>query len=450
EVKSTEATYQKLELEQEQNNLMNAINDTNVILNQVVDSGNFSLRMDTSEQEGQWKHLGESINGLFDSLMIPFGELNRIVNHLSSGDLTERYTIEAKGEVLNLADNLNVALDNVSELIGDISLQAERIRLISETSHGNSEKVKLQISEMSQSITEISKGSGNQVMQVNDTSALIENILKSSDEISDQANTINSTSSSGVDKSKTGVDMIGKVGNSMNDILQFFDRSTESINDLIKYSSEISEILNIIQSIASQTNLLALNAAIEAAQAGDAGRGFSVIATEIRKLAEQSQDSAKQIETLVSNVQKSAGTTHEFITDMNDVVKSGEQSAEEAKNSFADILSSYNETFNLSNEIVSSTQKQTEDLKQIVSLVEQIVVISEETAAGAEQAATSATHVSEVMNSYHTISQDILKIANELMVKTGKFSLEKEEEDLEDITPEVDPSLLEDDLRSDS
>lgn len=427
EAKSAEANTQKVELEQEQRNLMQAIDETDLIINEVVESGNFNLRMDTSSQSGQWKNLGESINALFDSLLVPFAELNRVVDHLSSGDLRERYNAEAKGEVKRLAGNLNKALDNVSELIADIAQQADKINDISSISKENSEKVNLQMSEMSQTIAEISKGSGNQVLQVNDTSSLIENILQSSSDINGQAATINSTSSTGVDKSKTGVEMIGKVGNSMQDILAFFERSTESIKDLTKYSSEISEILNIIQGIASQTNLLALNAAIEAAQAGDAGRGFAVIANEIRKLAEQSQHSVKEIESLVNNVQKSATSTHTFITDMNDVVKEGESSATEARQSFEDILNTYKETFDMSNQIVTSTQKQSDDVKQIVSLIEQIVVISEQTAAGAEEAASSAQHVSDVMNSYHGLSMDISRIADELAVKTGRFSLGKKE-----------------------
>ena len=427
-IKSAESDSQRVELERQQENLLGAVNETQEIINHVVESGNYSIRMTTEAQTGEWKKLSEAINALFDSLLVPFGEINRIVNHLSKGDLKERYNKDGRGEVMELANNLNKALDNVSDVISDIIEQAERIRSISHVSNENSEKVNLQIQEMSQTIAEISSGAGSQVMQVNDTSSLVESIMKFSGEISDQAEIINTTSSSGLDKSKSGVETIGKVGTSILDILKFFEKSTESINDLSKYSSEISGILSIIQSIASQTNLLALNAAIEAAQAGDAGKGFSVIAYEIRKLAEQSQDSAKDIERLVANVQKSAGETNKFITDMNIVVKESEQSVQEAQTSFNEILTSYNETFNMSNTIVQSTQKQTEDIRQIVSLIEQIVVISEQTAAGAEEAATSAKHVSDVMGSYQNLSQDISRIADELMVKSGRFTLKEKVE----------------------
>lgn len=424
-VKSEESDHQRAELEKQQANLLNALNETEKIISHVVDSGNYSLRMDTADHTGEWRKLGDSINSLFESLLKPFQELDRIVNHLADGNLKERYQIESKGEVLQLSTNLNKALGKVSELITDIVDQAEKIKSIAHVSNENSEQVTLQINEMSQVISEISVGAGNQVMQVNNTSGLVENIMNSSSQISKQAESVNSASSSGVDKSKNGVDTIEKVGDSFQDVLMYFDKSTTSINNLSKYSSEISGILSLIQSIASQTNLLALNAAIEAAQAGDAGKGFSVISDEIRKLAEQSQQSVKEIEELVGNVQKSAAETSTFIADMNGVVKESEGSVRNAQESFSEILSSYNTTFDISNDIVKSTQKQAQDVKQIVSLIEQIVVISEETAAGAEEAATSAKHVSDIMQSYHDLSYDISQIAEELTEKTGKFSLKE-------------------------
>lgn len=423
EAKSHESEMRKKDLEAEQDNLLRTAMETDDIIKEVVESGNFSIRMDTSDQTGQWKHLEESINSLFDSIMAPFDELNRVVNHLASGNLAQRYAVEAKGDILQLAQNLNNALDSVSDLIGDILNQAKEIRSISQMSQENSEQVNNQVFEMSQTIGEISKGAGSQVQQINNTSSLIENILGSTDEVSKQAASINSSSSAGVESGKQGVEMIEEVGQSIQNILLFFDQSTTSINDLSRYSSEIPAILSIIQEIASQTNLLALNAAIEAAQAGDAGRGFSVIATEIRKLAEQSQDSVKEIEKLVLNVQKSAKSTHQFITDMNEVVKNGEESAGKAKTSFERILSNYQETFKLSDDISNSTKRQTEDVRQIVKSIEQVVVISEETAAGAEEAATSATHVSDAMKEYHKTSMNISEIADQLTTKTGKFVL---------------------------
>ena len=441
-LKSNESDNQRLELEMQQTNLLNAVDETQEVISHVVESGDYNLRMETTSHSGEWKKLGDSINSLFDSLLVPFAELDRIINHLAAGNLNERYTKESKGEISKLASNLNSALDNVSNLISDIVDQAVKIKSIAHMSNENSEKVNLQISEMSQVISEISGGAGSQVMQVNDTSALVENIMTASGQISEQANSINQASSSGVDKSKTGVETIGKVGNSIKDMLLFFDKSTQSINDLSRFSSEINGILGIIQSIASQTNLLALNAAIEAAQAGDAGKGFSVIASEIRKLAEQSQNSAKDIEELVANVQKSAGETSRFITDMNGVVKESENSVKDAQTSFNEILTSYNHTLGMSNDIVTSTQKQTNDIKQIVSLIEQIVVISEETAAGSEQAATSAKHVSDVMQSYSDLSFEISQIAEELAEKTGRFNLKKNGQS-------DDSALNEDELVSD-
>lgn len=423
ELKSQEVEAQSRFLEDQNEHLVKAIDETNLMIKEVVESGNFVLRMDVSEQKGQWKELAISVNALFDSLIEPFAELNRVLNHLSSGNLTQRFEVDGRGELRALANNLNSALDNISALIRDIAGQSEKIREISSASKESSELVNDQITEISQAISEISKGAGAQVVQVNDTSLLIENIRKTSTQIDQQVSAINKTSSEGVSISQQGEETIRLVGQSMNEIISFFQKSSQSINDLTTNSHEIAKILNIIEEIATQTNLLALNAAIEAAQAGDYGRGFSVIASEIRQLAEQSRDSVKQIEALVVNVQKSASTTHKFITDMDGVVKTGERNASDAQQSFSNMVESYHQTFEMSEHIASSTQRQTQDVTEIAGLIEQIVVISEQTSAGAEEAAVSARQVSEVVNNYRGISQDISVIADDLSAKTGRFTL---------------------------
>ncbi|MEQ9303420.1 MAG: hypothetical protein RJQ14_05845, partial [Marinoscillum sp.] len=126
---------------------------------------------------------------------------------------------------------------------------------------------------------------------------------------------------------------------------------------------------------------------------------------------------------LVVNVQKSASTTHKFITDMDGVVKTGERNASDAQQSFSNMVESYHQTFEMSEHIASSTQRQTQDVTEIAGLIEQIVVISEQTSAGAEEAAVSARQVSEVVNNYRGISQDISVIADDLSAKTGRFTL---------------------------
>ena len=104
-VKSDESDLQRVELEKQQSNLLNAVSETEKIISNVIESGNYGVRMETEEHAGAWKKLGESINGLFESLLKPFQELDRIVNHLADGgDLKERYSIESKGKVLQKDD----------------------------------------------------------------------------------------------------------------------------------------------------------------------------------------------------------------------------------------------------------------------------------------------------------------------------------------------------------
>ncbi|REE05948.1 methyl-accepting chemotaxis protein [Marinoscillum furvescens] len=426
ESKNEEVIRQNAILEEAQLRLGDTIEETNRLIKEVVESGNYSLRMHVDEQNGQWSDLATSINSLFESLVAPFSELNRVINQMSRGNLTERFRMECQGEVARLGENLNNALENVSDLLNDINDQSQNIRRVAVISQENSDQVNRQVVEIAQTMNEISAGAANQVTQVNATSELITNIRQFSGQIDSQAATINQTASEGVEICQTGSQTIEQVGDSMHEILNYFEKSRSSIQELGTNSAEISKILGIIEVIVSQTNLLSLNAAIEAAQAGDAGRGFSVIASEIRQLVEQSRDSVKQIEALVANVQYSANTTEQLITDMNSVVQAGGAHTSEAKRSFAEMAASYEETFRLSNEIAQSTKRQYSDVNEIASRVEKIVVITEETAAGAEQAATSTQQMSNLMQSYHGIAADVTRIADELTGNTGRFVMDGE------------------------
>lgn len=427
ESKNEEVNRQNVVLEEAHLRLGHTIDETNRLIKEVVESGNYSLRMDVAKQNGQWSDLATSINALFESLVAPFSELNRVINQMANGNLTERFRMECRGEVARLGENLNNALENVSDLLDEINDQSQNIRKVAVISQENSDNVNRQVVEIAQTMSEISAGAANQVTQVSATSELVENIRQFSGQIDGQAATINRTASEGVKICQTGTQTIEQVGDSMHEILNYFEKSRASIQELGTNSAEISKILGIIEVIVSQTNLLSLNAAIEAAQAGDAGRGFSVIASEIRQLAEQSRASVKQIEALVANVQQSASTTEQLITDMNSVVQAGGTHTTEAKKSFAAMASSYEETFRLSNEIAQSTNRQHSDVHEIASRIEKIVVITEETAAGAEQAATSTQQVSSLMQRYHGIAADVTRIADELTKNTERFVMEGEE-----------------------
>ncbi len=414
------------ELKEQQRNLEMAVEETNYVIKEAADSGNFAARIDLESKTGEWRRLGESINLLFESVVSPLNVINNIVNHLAKGDLTKRYSETAKGDVLVLADNLNTALDSLSALLVEITEQVDLIGDNSQDMLITTEEMNMSTVEIASAIDEISHGAQEQVNKADQVSGLIEGVLKFSSEMNQQALIIEKTANQGVDISQKGKKIIEKVRFNMTDLSQYSKDTNVSIDSLIDRSDEISKVLNIMTEIAAQTNLLALNAAIEAAQAGDAGRGFSVVAEEIRKLAEDSKKSAKMIEGLITDVQKNTNATAGLIKKMASSIEAGEQATKDGTATFEDISNSYAETLSLSQRIVEATSQQTNEVNSVMKITEGVVVIAEQTATGTEEVASSASELSSGMISYAAKSKYVSEIVRDLKERVANFKLTSE------------------------
>lgn len=425
--KVDEATSQVMErnktLQAQQDNLKDAIEDTNYVIKEAVESGNFSARIDINTKEGEWKSLGESINRLFDSILTPFNSLNAVINSMAESDLSTRYEGEAKGDVKRVTDNLNIALNNLSELLDEIISQTESIRSSSDEMMVTSEEMSVSTKEIASSIAEMSRGAQNQVQRIDEASSILEGILRFSNEVGDQAESINEAAERGVDQSDRGKDLVAKVDDSMRKIRSVSEETNSSIAILSSRSSEISRVLNIIKEIAGQTNLLALNAAIEAAKAGESGRGFSVVAEQIRKLAEDSGNSTKEIEEMIDEVQSAIKTTAKYIGEMSESIEGGVEASQHASVSFEELAASYSQTLRLSERIVGATKQQTQDVSKVVELMEGVVVISEETASGTEEIASSSSELSSGMSEYTNKTKVVSEIVERLKLKLNQFRL---------------------------
>lgn len=420
---TAEVKAQNMELQAEQKNLESTIEDTNYVIQEAVECGNFKARIDASNKTGKWKSLSQSINNLFDTVMVPFNSINTIVNGLAQGDMTLRYTEDAKGDVLQLKNNLNNALDNLSSLLQDITRQVEVIGTSSKEMLSTSEEMNTSTSEIASAISQMSAGAQNQLMKAEESSSLVEGVLSFAREVGNQAETINGTANAGVNQSKNGISLVDTAGSNMKNLLEISKRTETSIGLLTQRSNEITRFLSIMQEVASQTNLLALNAAIEAAQAGESGRGFAVVAEEIRKLAEESKKSTKEIEILINDIQKDTHDTVEMIGQMNKSVVQGEEATNFSATAFKDISTSYTNTYELSERIVDATKQQSNQISEIVNIMESVVVIAEQTAAGTEEISSSASELSTGMITYTEKSKNVTAIVDDLISKVNRFKL---------------------------
>lgn len=410
-------------------NLKKVINETNEVVKAAGVDGRLDTRISTESKEGAWLQLSEAINHLLHSIATPILEVNKIVTALADGDLTHKYLLDSKGDIYTLVSNLNKATTNLNNLLLQITDSAVVVEEASTEMLNASEEMSANTGEIASAIGQMSAGAQNQVVKVDEASNLVEGIRNSSNEMGSKAANINEAAKSGVESSKKGKEMVDNVATSMEEISVYSLKTNDSIKVLTQRSEEITRVLGVITEIASQTNLLALNAAIEAAQAGDAGRGFAVVAEEIRKLAEDSRSSAREIETLVADVQKDTEQAAQVMETMNQSVKVGGRASTEASEVFKEIADSTTRTLSYSEEIVNATQYQQTDIGKVVSITESVVVIAEQTAAGTEEVASSATELSSGMENYNQKSEQLTHVATALKNSVSKFKLAQREND---------------------
>ncbi len=420
---TSQVTDQNEVLQAEQEKLEKAIEETNFVVSEAIDSGNFSARIDLTDKLGAWKELSQSINILFDSIVIPFNRITEIVGAMASSNLTMRYELDAKGDILKLTSSLDYALNTLSDLIATIKQTTTVVGHLSEEMNITSKEMQVGTAEIASSTSELSNGAQEQVSRIDESSNKLESIMEFSSSVGDQAQSINQAAMRGVDLSTNGQGEMKAMDDSMHKMEQASAETVDSIANLLEKSSEISSILNSIKEISVETNMLALNATIEAAKAGESGRGFAVVADQIRRLAENSSSFANDIESIVNDVQTSIGSVSDKVNEMGSDIAETVSASQNASKSFTELASSSEQTFNLSEKIVSLADHQFQSVKEVVQLMESVVVIAEQAAAGTEEIASSANELSTGMTEYQDQTDKVSEIIKLLNEKMDQFRL---------------------------
>jgi methyl-accepting chemotaxis protein len=386
--------------------------------------GKLTERAGVAGVSGSWKELVDTLNDLLESIVSPVLEVSRIVRAISEGDLTQKVEIQTAGDILEMANALNVAVDNLNALLGEINESSLIVGSSSEEMAGKGLEMNTITLNVALAMQQMAEGAQNQAHKTDQAFKLIEEIMKATDETASKAQVVNKAAILGEETSQLGLKTVSGVVKNMEEISASAALTAQTIEVLSTRSQEISKSLGVITDIAAQTNLLALNAAIEAARAGEAGKGFAVVAEEIRKLAEGSRKSASEIDTLVEDVKKDTTSASTAIANMASIVERGKNATFEASDAFKNIANSSGQTLRSTQDILTATEVQKTSIGDVVKYVEEVVAIAEDTASGTQQVAGTAQQLSASMQELTASSQRLNEIAEDLQIGISAFILQ--------------------------
>ena len=378
--------------------IMQLVEET-VFLANAGATGKLAVRGDQSKFKGEYINVIEGFNKTMDNIINPLGEAGKVLSIYASGDLTPRMTGDYQGDLAVYKDNVNTLGQALSDLIREvldavqatasaaiqISSTAETMAVAAEEQSKQSDEVAGAVEEMARTVTENAMNAGKAA------------------ELAEKNGTI----------ANNGGLIVEQTVAKMCDIANVVKQSAINIEKLGDSSKEIGEIISVIDDIADQTNLLALNAAIEAARAGEQGRGFAVVADEVRKLAERTTDATKQIAGMIKGIQNETQIAVVAMHQGTNEVAEGIQLADKAGESLKSVVDSSRLVQDMINQIAAASEQQSSTSEQVAQNVGMISHVTND----------SARRIQDIAHS----SEDLSKLTEQLRVLVSRFNIDADE-----------------------
>lgn len=308
-------------------------------------------------------------------LTAPLLQINRTMAGIAAGegDLTSRTKLNTADELGSLSRSFNQFMDTLQQTIGTAKLDADKVLNAATDTHNLGEANLEAMSSQNQEIRAV-------VSSVAELSATVEEIAQNTNLTADQARTANTLTSQGSTKVSDTMDRIAQLAKEVDD-------TSILIGNVQQQAGEANSVLDVIRGIAEQTNLLALNAAIEAARAGEQGRGFAVVADEVRTLASKTQDSTQHIQEMLSALQQGVESAVNAMQAASDNALQTVDSAKEANNALAAIDEAVNRITQMSIQIATSAEEQSSVIQEVNNNLSSIDKQSKDTTSRIGQAA---------------------------------------------------------------
>ncbi|MBP2652281.1 MAG: mcpA 1 [Firmicutes bacterium] len=354
----------------------------------------------------------------------PLIQLELVANRIAIGDIRiEKLGITSRDEIGRLGTAFETMGSNLQNLVRQIITSAEQVSASSEEMTATAEQSAQAANQVATSITVTAQKIETQGNALTEALGMVKNIAQGAKEEAAKTSTAVEITNKAVTAANEGNKAVASAINQMTSIRNTVDTSAQVVAELGERSKEISQIVETISGIAGQTNLLALNAAIEAARAGEQGKGFAVVADEVRKLAEQSQEAAKQIGELISNIQ---GKTDEAVVAMTNGTKEvhrGTEIVNHAGTTFNAIDEYLKQVASIALQTSETMNKQTILSQQILDTMNELTSIGHDISGQTQNISAATEEQAASMEEISSASHHLADLAEELRVTVAQFKV---------------------------
>lgn len=400
---------------------------------QKIAAGELDVNLEARSKD----EIGELTNA-FSGMVVYLKSMAKTAEEVAEGDLRSDVTPKSEKDILGNAfakmiHGLRSIIVEVRGGAGQIAAGSSQIASTSEQASRNNEAAATAIEEstatmheMSANIQNVAKNSQSQSSSVTETSSSIEQMVTSIQRIASTGKLLVDLSQKTKKAVELGFEAVSKSIKGTDEINSTISRSANTITALGSRAEDIGKIVDVIDDIAEQTNLLALNAAIEAARAGEQGMGFAVVAEEVRKLAERSAKSTKEIAELISGIQKETQEAVKFMDKSMQIVEKGVELSKQVDSTLKDIELNVAEVDKYAKEIGAGTQEQSSGSTQIAKASENLREITQEISSAMSEQSTSAEQIVKTMEKMREMVQQNASASTQLASSSEEMRTQAE------------------------
>ncbi|MGF1700738.1 methyl-accepting chemotaxis protein [Photobacterium makurazakiensis] len=326
---------------------------------------------------------------LAQSVRRPLNATLKTLEALTNGDMTKRSDINQFVEFSKLSSYINMLADNLQEILGKITQASGDLTTVAEENQTTTTEAKNRLNEQRHQTASVATAMTEMEQSVTDVSRSAQNTMERVHEVERASN--------------TGREVMSRNINTAHQLSERLDKSVNAVSELQEMSSNIGSILDVIRNIADQTNLLALNAAIEAARAGEQGRGFAVVADEVRVLAKRTTDSTSEIEQMIQSLQSSSGQAVTVMQSCVSEMGNSINQASEANSAMEEIQAIIYEISQMSTHIAEAAEEQRSTTTEIARTLADISHIADSNFMSMEEVAEASAKLDTLSHQQHDL-----------------------------------------------